>query len=375
VRPLLPPGTRPQWLGKRVDLYRATMAFEQYAPRIKAPILWLSSTNDFHGQMDDMYRTGDLVPHGNVRYSVAPHLNHRFTPPFAIARPMWIDQHLKGGREIPKTPRVVLELDRPDGVPRLVVIPDREHKPAFVEVYYSVDYDPRSRFWRATSVAGGVGTFEAKLPIASIDRPLFAHANVHYALDEPETLYRGETTDSFAISSKMVTATPGQLADAEVKTTAEPSRVIDDFRQGWRNWYSLSANNAHHWQHWTRRITDPLYRGPDGSKLRIVVHAEQDNTLVVALHENTWRHYRGPKRTYVAEVPIKGGTVDAITLAPSDFREVKYDVPLESWAELDEIGLMARFESRTQKRKGIYGAAWHGAPPTFRSLVWIEGKE
>ena len=38
-----------------VELFRATLGFQSYAPRIKAPLLWLGSTNDFHGIMDDTY--------------------------------------------------------------------------------------------------------------------------------------------------------------------------------------------------------------------------------------------------------------------------------------------------------------------------------
>ena len=77
--PLLPQ-VRMETPNGDVKLFNATIGFESYAPHIKAPLLWLGSTNDFHGIMDDTYRTGGLIPHQNVRYSFAPHMNHRFTP-------------------------------------------------------------------------------------------------------------------------------------------------------------------------------------------------------------------------------------------------------------------------------------------------------
>ncbi|MBI1373797.1 MAG: prolyl oligopeptidase family serine peptidase [Phycisphaera sp.] len=371
TRDLLPAGQRPQWLGKRVDLYRATMAFALYAPHIHAPILWLTGANDFHGQMDDMYRTGALVPRDDVRYSVAPHLNHRFTAPFAVTRPLWIDQHLKGGPALPATPGASLELDAKDGVPRLVVRPDPTRNPDFVEVYYSIDPDPQARFWRSASVAGGIGTFEAKLPISSLERPLYAYASVYYKLDKPETLYRGETTDKLAMSSVMQTALPDQLAAAGVKTTAVRPDMLEDFRTGWRDWYTLNGDNPHYWQHWTRKVTDPLWRGPDGATLRITLRSERDNELVVVLNENTWRGYRGPSRTYVAVAKVGGGATRAIDLKPSDFIDAKYGKPLESWAEIDELGLMGRYEDDKHKGDDMYGANWQGPQPAFESLSWI----
>ncbi|MCA8989830.1 MAG: acetylxylan esterase, partial [Planctomycetaceae bacterium] len=50
--PLLPEQRKIEPKGD-VNLYDRTLGFESYAPRINAPLLWLSSTNDFHGIMDD----------------------------------------------------------------------------------------------------------------------------------------------------------------------------------------------------------------------------------------------------------------------------------------------------------------------------------
>ena len=36
--------------------------------------------------------------------------------------------------------------------------------------------------------------------------------------------------------------------------------------------------------------------------------------LGIVLHENTWRHYRGKKRTYMAEVKLKGDEAETVTV-------------------------------------------------------------
>ena len=148
--PLLPQEKK-QTPNGDVKLFNATLGFESYAPHVKAPLLWLGATNDFHGIMDDTYRTGELIPHKNVRYSFTPHMNHRFTPEFAVTRPLWFDQYLKASFTFPKTPESKLVLATDDHVPELQVTPDSSQQVAEVHVYYSVDPDPRARFWRSAA--------------------------------------------------------------------------------------------------------------------------------------------------------------------------------------------------------------------------------
>ena len=146
--PLLPE-YKPRIPNGDLELFRATIGFQSYAPHIKAPLLWLGATNDFHGIMDDTYRTGDRIPHEEVRYAFTPHMNHRFTPELAVTRPLWIDQHLKGGFKFPKTTESKLLLATDDGVPVLQVTPDSSRPVEKVHILYSVDPDPQARFWRS----------------------------------------------------------------------------------------------------------------------------------------------------------------------------------------------------------------------------------
>jgi dienelactone hydrolase len=158
--PLLPQEKR-QMPNGDVKLFDATLGFESYAPNIKVPLLWLGATNDFHGIMDDTYRTGALIPHPNVRYAFTPHMNHRFTPEFAVTRPLWFDQYLKGQFTFPKTPDSKLLLGTKGHVPELQVTPDSSKNIEAVHVYYSVDPDPRARFWRSTEAEKKEATWTA----------------------------------------------------------------------------------------------------------------------------------------------------------------------------------------------------------------------
>ena len=104
----------------------------------------------------------------------------------------------------------------------------------------------------------------------------------------------------------MHTATPDDLRRAGVKATDAPSLMIDDFTHGWRDWYTLSADNSHHWQFWTRKLTDPKWRGRPGYRLTVDVKTEKPNELVVVLTENFFRSYRGKQQDFVAVVKLGG---------------------------------------------------------------------
>lgn len=364
-----------------VELFRATMGYQNYAPRIAAPILHLGATNDFHGLMDATYATGALVPHENKRYVFAPHFNHRFNPEQAIARPLWFDAHLKGGFALPETPKTRLDLDTPDGVPTLSVTPDADSLPVTrIDVHYSEDPDPRARFFRSAKTSKhptDAGSRLARLPLLDPKKqPLFAFANVHYRLPAPDRLHRGQTVKEVCLSSLLHVAEPEELAKAKVKATAKPTLLLDDFSQGFHDWFSLNPDNPHHWQRWTRKVTDPLHRGPAGASLSLRLRAEQANAFVIVLKENAWRGYRGKEATYLHEAKVRGGAEpETLVLRPEDFRNVVDGSPLESWAELDQLALCARYESRSRapgfKPKTYAAEPWQGPPPEFLRLAWV----
>ena len=361
------PQQRKQTPNGDVKLFDATIGFESYAPHVTAPLLWLGATNDFHGIMDDTYRTGELIPHKNVRYSFTPHMNHRFTPEFAVTRPLWFDQYLKGSFTFPKTPDSKLVLATVDGVPVLQVTPDSSQTVAEVHIYYSVDPDPQARFWR-TATAKRVGSvWSAPLPILTVDQPLFAFANVHYRLEKPETVPFAASTKEFAISSILHTVTPKELQLAKVKATDKPDPLIDDFTQGWPDWYTLSPDNPHHWEFSTRKLTDPKWQGQVGKRLALELQTEKPNELVIVLTENFFRSYRGKSQEFVAVVELNGGK-DSQTamLEPKDFKTSDGEA-LSSWKNVDLLSLRAYYDKGD---KLIGSKSWAGPQPVFKKLWW-----
>jgi len=351
-----------------LELFRRTMGYQFYAPRITAPLLHLGASNDFHGQMDATYATGARVNKKVAqRFVFAPHFNHRFNKEQQVARILWLDQHLKGGLKLPAAPVSELELK---SVPILRVVPAKGLPVKRVDIYYSVDPDARSRFWRGAQAKQNDNTWSAKLPLMDLNQPLFAFANVYYQLPKPAALPRNATSDEVCISSLFHEAKPATLKAAGVNAAGGPERVINDFKRGFHDWYTINGNHRPLWQHWTRKVTDPKWRGPKGAKLALTIQSDQPNVLGIVLHENTWRHYRGKKRTYVAEVKLKGGKGETVTLDLGDFKNVTDDVLLKSWDELDELGLVAKATIRGAKPIEVAADPWQGPKPVFKRLEW-----
>lgn len=351
-------------------LFTRTLGFENYAPRIQCPVLHLSGTNDFHGWMDDVYRTNALIKNQPLRYGFSPHLNHRFIPEVAVTRPLWLDHFLKGGPALPETPKSEWQLKTSDGIPLIRVTPGKTSLPiARVDIYYSIDPDPRARFWRDAVAVKTGDVWEAKLPIMSLDEPLYAFANVYYTLPKAETLPNIKSITEVCLSSQIHAAMSAELKAAGVRATDEKSLLIEDFARGWHDWYRLNEMNPQHWQSWTRKITDPKWRGPVGAKLALTLTLPETNTLTVVLSQNEWRSYRGKKATYVCRREVSGSTApQTISLSLADFK-TSDGLVLESWEQLDQLALCARFEeSQTEKRPEP--VLWKGEIPTFHRLEW-----
>ncbi len=352
-----------------VEVFRRTMSFESYAPLIRCPVLHRSATNDFHGWMDDVYRTNALIEDQPTRYSWAPHFNHQLTPEVAVTMPLWFDHFLRSGPALPETPGSTLAL-LPE--PVLRVTPDTKSLAvARVEIFYSVDPDPRARFWRSANVVRNGDDFIATLPLHTHDLPLFAFANVVHSLPKPESLvaipgYAKPVTE-VCISSLLHSHSAHEVKQTNPSLTVKLTTLIEDFTHGLGDWYVLNAGNATHQQFWTRKVTDPLWRGPDGSKLQITLKMPQTNRLHIVLQQNEWRSYRGQRRTYVCSREIEGADAQqTLTLDLSDFTSA--DGSPTSWAEIDQLGLCAHFF--IQGTSASQAPLWKGGAPTFLRLEW-----
>jgi dienelactone hydrolase len=376
----VPGGSR----AKRTAMELACVSDNAYIPRITRPVLWLSPTNDFNANIDNMAWNWRSVPDDRLRFSIAPHLNHRHTSEHTLTDYLWFEEHLKGvAFKMPATPKITLNLTSPDGIPRVSVTADDSQRVQRVDIYYSLDPHALTRFWRDAKAVKSDAQWQAECPVMSLDQPLFVFANVAY---ETPPNYRviplmpGDgNSETFAISSRVLAVGPSQLQAAKVKPTDKPERLIDDGARGWHDWYRLTWGHASLWTAATRKMKDPKWRGPDGATLHFDTKCETDNQLVLTFNCNAWGAFAPgkPAIDYTVLKPLKGSpdwqevTVHLSELAPND---PKITTPLANWQTVTEFSLSPKGTIvKDGQPLSITGIPWKGQPQV-RNLRWEGGE-
>lgn len=355
-----------------VQLYQRCLSFEAMAPLIRCPVLHRSATNDFHGWMDDVYRTQALIP-APTQQSWTPHLNHRLSPEVAVSMPLWFDQHLKGGPALPATPQSTLRLRGDQAQVEFEVRAAPSDWPVSrCEIFYSVDADPRARFWRSGEVQREGVVFKASLPLHNLERDLHVFANVYHqlpqALDMSAIPGHGQPVREVCLSSQLHHASKAELAAAGPELRLKPSLLIEDFAHGQRDWYEINAGHVSLRQLWTRKVTDPLWKAPAAARLRLTLRLQKPNEISVVLQQNEWRNYRGQRRTFVCSRLLKGGAeVESLDLAASDFSDEQG--ALQDWKDLDQLGVCSQFQAK--RVASAQGKAWQGTGFELLRVEWV----
>jgi dienelactone hydrolase len=376
----VPGGSR----AKRTAMELACVSDNAYIPRITCPVLWLSPTNDFNANIDNMAWNWRSVPDERLRFSIAPHLNHRHTSEHTLTDYLWFEEHLKGvAFKMPATPKITLNLASPDGIPRVSVTPDGSQRVQRLDIYYSHDPHALTRFWRDAKAVKSDAQWKAECPVMNLDQPLFVFANVAY---ETPPKYRAiplmpgdGNSETFAISSRVLAVGPAQLQAAKVKPTDKPERLIDDGARGWHDWYRLTWGHASLWTAATRKMKDPKWRGPDGATLHFDTKCETDNQLVLTFNCNAWGAFAPgkPAIDYTVLKPLKGSpdwqevTVHLSELAAND---PKITTPLANWQTVTEFSLSPKGTIvKDGQPLSITGIPWKGQPEV-RNLRWEGGE-
>ena len=160
---------------------------------------------------------------------------------------------------------------------------------------------------------------------------------------------------------------PESLRVSGAKPAVHAGRLIDDFSHGLRDWFQFNAGNLARQQTWTRKLTDPLYRGAAGRELRLTLRLAQTNRFTFVIVENEWRNYRGPRRTFTCVRDVPGGGEDQpLVFSPADFGGS--DGALASWDGVDLFGICAHYAERGADAEP--NPVWHGPAPVFVRLGW-----
>ncbi|MEY4403632.1 MAG: hypothetical protein RIR91_1667, partial [Verrucomicrobiota bacterium] len=161
---------------------------------------------------------------------------------------------------------------------------------------------------------------------------------------------------------------------------AQPEAMIDDGARGWQDWYRLKWGNPTLWSAFTRKVKDPLWRGPAGAKLSFEINPANDTIVYVTLTRNAWGAFGPGTGDYVASVPLKanGGWV-TVSLGVEDFKpaDSKGAQPLKDWSTLTELALSGNASIvQDGVKTSLPSVAWKNANDVrVRALKWSASGE
>ena len=360
------------------ELFNATVGDDNSLEQITCPIIFLSPANDFHGRIGDLPDAIREIKSKEWRVTCSPHHNHQDTAEYEVATQLWFDQHLNGKFRFPQTPSTKVSLNNHDGIPSIAITPDVSQEIVSVDVFYTQHGKPietpadrentMSRFWRHVSPRRTDEKWVAKLPISSIDKPLWVYANVKYALTEPVSgagYYYGEyTANTVNVSSLMEQVSPEKIKAADVIATIEPSLTIETFEDDWKKeWFTYKPEA---WPITTHKLFDSQWKAPPETehevKLALEVWVDTPNQLVVLIDN------------HAAEVELnQPGQWQGVELSPSDLKNFD-GATLPNWQNVRRLKLSNAERLRSSKRGSkdskIVGKNWNGANPKFRNLRW-----
>ena len=341
-----------------VELFANTMESQSYYPQVKVPVLVLTASDDFHGIVDRAYTCMDLLPHKDWRVSLKMHYSHNLGSEQWIMINQWFDKYLKGEPiNIPKTAESSLALKPETHAAVFAVKPDQPGQLKALDIYYSYDPNPQSRFWKlASSVQHEGDTWSAKLPLHS-GLPLFVFANCTYPLGTERESFDGRTS-TYTITSREQVHLPTEWKLENLKTLATSDELLPSFARGWGD--SPIGGVI------TYKFRDPEMRLPGKDRaLRLTLTGVTESYGV--RFRITKNHYltdvKAPPQDYVANVLIKPGDTKVV-FGLADFLDSKKQT-MPDWSNVSTLRLEFIQKGKSIPLKGN---------PMLQSLEWTAAK-
>ena len=224
---------------QNLELYKNTIDASAYWPSVKCPVMFISSSNDFHSTFERIYQSMDLLQHQDWRVTTNIHQNHGPGPEQWATLNLWFEQYLKGiDQRIPATPSSTLKLNTSSFIrsATFTVTPNDQDRLINTEIYYSYDPNSRTRFWIRANEKSAKGIWSTQVPLHA-DLPVYFFAICRYQLDKTQALERGET-NTFVLNSEEQSFIPDSINLSSLESIADPNLIFEDFSNGARDWSS-----------------------------------------------------------------------------------------------------------------------------------------
>lgn len=335
-------------------LHKSTLDPGAYWKHVTVPVMFISSSNDQYATFDRIYQSMDMLPHDNWRVTCNMHVQHKPGPEQWAMLYQWFKQYLAGiEQNIPPTPASEFDID--GNTAHFTVTPFQQERLVDVEIYYSYDPRPITRFWKKAETTKEGNTWNAELPVQP-KLPLYTFALCRYALSSATPLQRGR---AFTLNSIEHTHIPENI-DLIAFGDLSQSGLIDDFSNGMANWGSRGQPGFK-----THKFQDPELDTTPGNKLAVTLDLKQGQELFLRLDLNG--KYNAPDKEigkFHYERNVSGNGPQTILLETKDFKKGKTkkgttenDRPLE-WSKITTFAITL---TDTKTKRKINLASLQGA--------------
>ena len=327
---------------KNPDLYQKTIDPSAYWPSVKCPVMFITSSNDFHSAFARIYQSMDLLPHHNWRVTSNLHANHGPGPEQWVLLNLWFQEHLAGREQnIPKTPPSTFRIE--NGRAHFSVIPSSLDRLVETEIYYSYDPNCVTRFWKRASATKKGDTWKANFKVQS-KLPLYVFALCRFKLAEEAVLERGNTTMTFTLNSQLHSHIPGDI-DLSAIAKLSKSGLLDNFSRGIGNWSSRDQSSIK-----TYKFQDPELDTSSGNKLVLHFNLKKDQALLLGLSAES--KFLGDGRdlgSFHYGRRIAGDGPKSIVLTTGDFKS--NDSKALEWSKISTFSISLTDQKTKRKIK------------------------
>ncbi|MGY8769044.1 MAG: alpha/beta hydrolase family protein [Pirellulales bacterium] len=308
-----------------LELYKTTIDASAYWPLVKCPVLFISSSNDFHSAFDRIYQSMALLKHQNWRVSTNLHQNHGPGPEQWVLLNHWFNQYLKNiDQNIPNTPSSTFKVN--NGRAIFTVTPDNQSRLVDTETYYSYDPNSRTRFWHKANAKQSGQSSTVDLPVYD-DLPLYVFALCRYKLEQKQPLERGETS-TFALNSVEHAIMPDKINLNSLSKLKKPGVVFEDFSNGIQNWSSRDQRSIK-----TYKFQSPELDRSNNKELSLLINPNGRKLSLRLTAESKFLSRQNNIGSFSYTTSVQGAGTQEVVVGREDFKSK--DVKTLEWSKIE----------------------------------------
>lgn len=328
-----------------VELHKPTIEGQYYWEKVQCPVMFLSSSNDFHGVFDRYYQCAEALPHDNWRITQTLHNDHSPRAKQFLAAEYWFDHYLKGKPlAIATTATSTLKKTASGNEAVFTVTPDQVNNVKEVKIYSSYNSFPNLRFNKNIPATRQGTSWSATIKTRK-GLPLYVFAEVTYQSlsGENEVTLRGDT-DTFSIVSQQQILLPQQLdmTQLDVKNrTFEP--IFENFKNGLADWGKKLRNDNFSFLTYKFNALDLSF--PADKKLTFKINNPKGKKLRMYLDITSKKHLN-PKQNQARNLrlteDISSGKALELSYSLTDFKDKEKQSPITSWHNISTLTLFLK---------------------------------